>query len=161
MNARTFEEKYIMKQYRITVNGKSYDVTVEELSGMRQSPSGAFGAGSASYSAPPANIQPTANVVSSANTATPTASEQGSSNGAKAAPANNGSILTIKAPMPGTVISFKVIVGQKVKRGDVLLLLEAMKMENEIVAPQDGTVVALRVPASAAVNTGDPLVDLA
>ncbi|HAL93522.1 MAG TPA: acetyl-CoA carboxylase biotin carboxyl carrier protein subunit, partial [Rectinema sp.] len=51
--------------------------------------------------------------------------------------------------------------GQKVKRGDVLLLLEAMKMENEIVAPQDGTVVALRVPASAAVNTGDPLVDLA
>ncbi|MEN6599382.1 MAG: biotin/lipoyl-containing protein, partial [Rectinema sp.] len=43
----------------------------------------------------------------------------------------------------------------------VLLLLEAMKMENEIVAPQDGTVVALRVPASAAVNTGDPLVDLA
>ena len=150
-----------MKQYRITVNGKSYDVTVEELSGMRQSPSGAFGAGSASYSAPPANIQPTANVVSSANTATPTASEQGSSNAAKAAPANNGSILTIKAPMPGTVISFKVIVGQKVKRGDVLLLLEAMKMENEIVAPQDGTVVALRVPASAAVNTGDPLVDLA
>jgi len=63
--------------------------------------------------------------------------------------------------MPGTVISFKVIAGQQVKRGDVLLLLEAMKMENEIVAPQDGTVVALRVPASASVNTGDPLVDLA
>lgn len=69
--------------------------------------------------------------------------------------------MTVKAPMPGTVISFKVVVGQQVKRGDVLLLLEAMKMENEIVAPQDGTVVALRVPASASVNTGDPLVDLA
>ena len=132
-----------MKQYRITVNGKSYDVTVEELSGMRQSPSGAFGAGSASYSAPPANIQPTANVVSSANTAAPTASEQGSSNAAKAAPANNGSILTIKAPMPGTVISFKVIVGQKVKRGDVLLLLEAMKMEHSLIAPFSGRVVEM------------------
>jgi biotin carboxyl carrier protein len=62
--------------------------------------------------------------------------------------------------MPGTVLSFKVSEGQRVKRGDVLLILEAMKMENDIVAPQDGTVVSLRVPASAAVNTGDPLVDM-
>ena len=62
--------------------------------------------------------------------------------------------------MPGTVMSFKVTVGQEVKRGDVLLILEAMKMENEIVAPQAGRVAALRVPVSASVNTGDPLVDL-
>jgi biotin carboxyl carrier protein len=67
----------------------------------------------------------------------------------------------VKAPMPGTVLSFKVSQGQTVKRGDVVLLLEAMKMENEIVAPVDGKVVALRVPAGAAVNTGDALVDLA
>jgi len=159
MNARIAKEKYIMKQYRITVNGKSYDVTVEELSGVRQSTGSGFGAAPASYSTNPANIQSVANAASSASVAT--ASGQGSSNTANAAPANNGSVLTVKAPMPGTVIAFKVIVGQKVKRGDVLLLLEAMKMENEIVAPQDGTVVALRVPASAAVNTGDPLVDLA
>ena len=63
--------------------------------------------------------------------------------------------------MPGTVMSFKVTVGQDVKRGDVLLILEAMKMENEIVAPQAGKVAALRVPVSASVNTGDALVDLA
>jgi len=63
--------------------------------------------------------------------------------------------------MPGTVIAFKVDIGQKVKKGDVLLLLEAMKMENEIVAPKDGTVAGLRVAAGASVNTNDPLVDLA
>jgi biotin carboxyl carrier protein len=63
--------------------------------------------------------------------------------------------------MPGTVLSFKVELGQDVKRGDVLLILEAMKMENEIVANQAGKVVALRVPAGSSVNTGDPLVDLA
>jgi biotin carboxyl carrier protein len=62
--------------------------------------------------------------------------------------------------MPGTVMSFKVAAGQSVNRGDVLLILEAMKMENEIVAPQAGKVAALRVPVSASVNTGDPLVDL-
>ncbi len=129
-----------MKHYRITVNGKSYDVTVEELGASRYAPaaSGASTPAPAPDAAPqPAQAQPAA------------------------IPANGGSILTVKAPMPGTVIAFKVIVGQQVKRGDVLLLLEAMKMENEIVAPQDGTVVALRVPASAAVNTGDALVDLA
>jgi len=58
-------------------------------------------------------------------------------------------------------MSFKVAVGQTVKRGDVLLILEAMKMENEIVAPQDGKVASLRVSVSSSVNTGDPLVDLA
>jgi biotin carboxyl carrier protein len=132
-----------MKQYRITVNGKSYDVTVEELGAARSAPVN-------SVAATPAVTPSPAPAVAPASTQT-----------AAAAPANGGSIVTIKAPMPGTVIAFKVIVGQQVKRGDVLLLLEAMKMENEIVAPQDGTIAALRVPASAAVNTGDALVDLA
>lgn len=126
-----------MKKYRITVNGKSYDVTVEELNGAKAAP---VAAAVAATSAAP--VQPVE---------TPQAT----------APASGEASITVKAPMPGTVLSFKVIVGQQVKRGDVLLLLEAMKMENEIVAPQDGTVVALRVPASASVNTGDPLVDLA
>jgi glutaconyl-CoA decarboxylase len=63
--------------------------------------------------------------------------------------------------MPGTVLSLKVSAGQAVKRGDVLLILEAMKMENEISAPADGTVAAIRVQAGSTVNTGDPMVDLA
>lgn len=135
-----------MKHYRITVNGKSYDVTVEELGASRYAP--------ATAAAP---------VASGASTPAPApeAAPQPAPVEPAAVPANGGSTVTVKAPMPGTVIAFKVIVGQQVKRGDVLLLLEAMKMENEIVAPQDGTVVALRVPASAAVNTGDALVDLA
>jgi biotin carboxyl carrier protein len=137
-----------MKQYRITVNGKSYDVTVEELGAHRPAPV------SSGAPAPAPSAVPVA-------APAPESAPQPAPAQPAAAPANGGSIMTVKAPMPGTVIAFKVIVGQQVKRGDVLLLLEAMKMENEIVAPQDGTVAALRVPASAAVNTGDALVDLA
>jgi biotin carboxyl carrier protein len=62
--------------------------------------------------------------------------------------------------MPGVVMSFKVVAGQTVKKGDVVLILEAMKMENEIVSPQDGTVLTLHVPEGASVNTGDSLIDL-
>jgi biotin carboxyl carrier protein len=63
--------------------------------------------------------------------------------------------------MPGTLLSYKVAQGQAVKRGEVLLILEAMKMENEIVAPGDGVVAALCVSEGASVNTGDLLVELA
>lgn len=130
-----------MKQYRITVNGQSYDVMVEEVSAGTTAPTAA--------QAP----RPAA-----APAATPASAE---ASAAAAAVAPSAGALSVKAPMPGTVMAFKVTKGQAVKRGDVLLILEAMKMENEIVAPQDGTVVALRVPVSASVNTGDPLVDLA
>lgn len=128
-----------MKKYKITVNGKSYDVTVEEMNGVKSAPTPTVT--NAPAAVPVAPIQP-----EPAQTAASVSGEAS---------------VTVKSPMPGTVMSFKVNVGQQVKRGDVLLLLEAMKMENEIVAPQDGTVIALRVSASAAVNTGDPLVDLA
>lgn len=129
-----------MKQYKVTVNGQSYDVSVEELG------AGAFAA--PKPQAAPAPAAPAAPVVpAAAPSPAPSAS---SSAGA----------ISVKAPMPGTVMSFKVTVGQEVKRGDVLLILEAMKMENEIVAPQAGRVAALRVPVSASVNTNDPLVDL-
>jgi len=138
-----------MKHYRISVNGKSYEVTVEELSGAKSAPTISVAApvAQAAPAIPAAPVAPAAPVMAPSPSAAPAA--------------NGGSITTVKAPMPGTVIAFKVIEGQQVKRGDVLLLLEAMKMENEIVAPQNGTIVSLRVPASAAVNTGDPLVDLA
>ena len=128
-----------MKQYKVTVNGQSYDVSVEEV--------GAVGNPGAKPVIPAAQQPAPAQ-------AAPAAAP------APLAPAASLGSLSIKSPMPGTVMSFKVTVGQEVKRGDVLLILEAMKMENEIVAPQAGRVAALRVPGSASGNTGDPLVDL-
>ncbi len=75
-----------------------------------------------------------------------------------AAPAGNGE--PVKAPMPGNILDIKVSNGQNVKKGDVLVILEAMKMENEIKAPKDGTATVL-TSKGAAVNTGDVLVTLA
>ena len=74
-----------------------------------------------------------------------------------AAPANG---TKINAPMPGTILDVKVAQGAAVKKGDVLLILEAMKMENEILAPQDGTVAQVSVSKGASVNSGDVLVVL-
>jgi glutaconyl-CoA/methylmalonyl-CoA decarboxylase subunit gamma len=126
-----------MRKYRISVNGQAYDVMVEEV-----------GAGASSP-------QPLAAAVPTAAAPAPSAPSAGPSVSGPVAGA-----VTVKAPMPGTVMSFKVIQGQAVKRGDVVLILEAMKMGNEIVAPSDGTIAAIPVPQGAAVNTGDPLVDL-
>ncbi|MBQ3304831.1 MAG: biotin/lipoyl-binding protein, partial [Clostridia bacterium] len=66
----------------------------------------------------------------------------------------------VKAPMPGTGLDVKVSVGQAVKNGDTLLILEAMKMENEIAAPADGTVASINVSKGTAVNTGDLMISL-
>ncbi|HOZ72723.1 MAG TPA: biotin/lipoyl-binding protein, partial [Spirochaetales bacterium] len=96
----------MVKKYKVTVNGQSYDVGVEELGA------------SASYAAPVAQAPAAAAPVAPVPAAAP------------AAPAPAGAT-TVKAPMPGTVLSIKVAAGQAVKRGDVLLILEAMKMENE------------------------------
>ncbi|HUW69045.1 MAG TPA: biotin/lipoyl-containing protein [bacterium] len=127
-----------MKNYRVTVNGQSYDVAVEE-------------AGSVANVAQPAPAaQPAPIPQPVVQAAAPVAAVSAPSGAA-----------TIKAPMPGTVLSLKVSPGQSVKRGDVLLILEAMKMENEISAPSDGVVAAIRVQAGSTVNTGDPMVDLA
>ncbi len=128
-----------MKRYKITVNGQFYDVAVEELSGGASAPVPAPRPAAAAAPAPSAAPAPA-----------PSA----------AGPSVAGAT-TVKAPMPGTVMAFKVTQGQAVKQGDVLLILEAMKMENEIVAPAAGTVASLRVAQGAAVNTGDALVDLA
>lgn len=127
----------MVKKYKVTVNGQSYDVGVEEISA------------SASYAAPAATVAaaPVAPVPAAPAPAV--------------APAASAGANTVKAPMPGTVLSIKVAAGQAVKRGDVLLILEAMKMENEISAPADGVVAGIRVQAGSTVNTGDPMVDLA
>ena len=119
-----------MKSYTITVNGTAYEVTVEEN-----------GAGAAS-STP----------VASAPAAAPK----------KAAPVASGKAGAIKvnSPMPGKILNVKQNVGVSVKKGDVILLLEAMKMENEIVAPQDGTIASINVAVGDSVEAGDVLATL-
>ena len=76
----------------------------------------------------------------------------------KAAAPVAASAATVSAPMPGKILDVKVKAGQAVKRGEVLLILEAMKMQNEIMAPADGTVADVRVSAGQAVNTGDVMI---
>lgn len=138
-----------MKQYKVTVNGQSYDVTLEEVGAPAYSTSRP-----APAPAPVQHVAPAA-----APVAAPAAAPAPVAPAPSAAPAAGS--FSVKSPMPGTVLSFKVAAGQDVKRGDVLLILEAMKMENEIVAPQAGKIASLRVAVGASVNTGEPLIDLA
>ena len=79
---------------------------------------------------------------------------------APAAPAGAAGAVSVKAPMPGNILDVKVAAGASVKAGDVLVILEAMKMENEIVAPQDGTVASVNVHKGDTVNSGDVLVSM-
>jgi glutaconyl-CoA/methylmalonyl-CoA decarboxylase subunit gamma len=127
-----------MKNYKIYVNGQAYDVSVEEVGGAAASVSA-----SARATAPAASIP-------AAPAPSPVAAPVSGPAGAAC----------VKAPMPGTILNVKVAVGSIVKRGDVLLILEAMKMENEICAASDGKVTAVRVQAGKSVNTGDPLIDI-
>lgn len=127
-----------MKYYNITVNGVAYSVSVEETV-----------AGAAPVAAPVA-AAPAAPVAPAAPAA-PAAAPK--------APAAAGAV-TVKAPMPGTILDVKVKPGTAVKAGDILVILEAMKMENEIVAPQDGTVAAINVNKGDTVNSGDVLVSM-
>ena len=123
-----------MKYYNITVNGVAYSVSVEETA-----------AGAAPVAAAPAAPKAPA-----APAAAPKA----------AAPAAAAGAVSVKAPMPGNILDVKVKAGDSVKAGDVLAILEAMKMENEIVAPQDGTVASVNVNKGDTVNSGDVLVSM-
>lgn len=125
-----------MKSYTITVNGSVYDVTVEEKEG------GAF---SSAPAAAPAPAAPKAAPAPSAP---------------KAAPSGKAGSVEVTAPMPGKILAVKANAGQAVKKGEVILLLEAMKMENEVVAPQDGTIASVNVDSGAMVESGDVLATL-
>ncbi|MCM8900856.1 biotin/lipoyl-binding protein [Caldicoprobacter algeriensis] len=142
-----------MRKFIITVNGKSYEVEVEELT--VQTGSAAVQLAPVTPAAPAS--QPAAQLAPQAAAAPKQekAAEQKSS----AQPIPSGAEL-VKAPMPGTILDVKVNVGDEVKRGQVLLILEAMKMENEIMAPRDGKVVSIQVSKGASVNAEDVLVAL-
>ena len=127
-----------MKNYTITVNGNVYEVTVEE---------GFTGAASAPKAAAPAP--------KAAPAAAPKAAPAPA-----AAPAGAQGSVVVTAPMPGKILGVKASAGQAVKRGQVLLILEAMKMENEIVAPQDGTVATINVAVGDSVEPGATLATL-
>ena len=121
-----------MKKYNITVNGVTYEVVVEEVGSSHTAPV---------YSAP---------VVAAATSTAPKKSVANTADGAN----------KVIAPMPGTILDVKVAVGQSVKKGDVVCVLEAMKMENDIPAPCDGVVSSVNVQKGATVAANDVIISL-
>lgn len=136
-----------MKNYTITVNGNVYEVTVEE---------------GLTTGAPAAAKMPSVPAPSAPAAPAPSAPKAAPAPAAPVKAANVGSEgdLKVAAPMPGKILGLKVNPGQAVKRGDVLVLLEAMKMENEIVAPSDGTVASVNVAIGDSVEAGATLATL-
>lgn len=116
-----------MKKYNVTVNGTAYEVTLEavDASEVKAAPAPAVAPA-------PAATAPAA---------------------APAAPVSGGKE-TVSSPMPGNILAVNVTNGAAVKKGDVLMILEAMKMENEIMSPCDGTILSVNVTKGATVETG-------
>ncbi|MEG1547776.1 MAG: biotin/lipoyl-containing protein [Clostridia bacterium] len=119
-----------MRKFVVNVNGSSYEIEVEEINGAAASNAAPVVAAPQTQAAPAAPAAPAA--------------------------ANVGQT-AIKAPMPGNILDVRVKAGDNVKAGQILLILEAMKMENEIMAPKDGKVVAVNATKGATVNSGDTL----
>lgn len=126
-------------KYIVTLNGKNYEVNVEETEAIIESVT----------DVPVAVAAPVAPVAAAPAAEAPAA--------APAAPVAVGEGEKVLAPMPGNILAVNVSAGQAVKKGDVLFILEAMKMENEIVAPADGTVKQILVQKGNTVDTDEVL----
>lgn len=127
-----------MRRFKINVNGKSYDVAVEEIDASASAP---VVMTSPAPSPAPVATEPTEPVKAAEPVVSATVAE-----GQK-----------IEAPMPGTILEVKVNVGDKVNEGDVLFVLEAMKLENELLAPCTGTIASINTSKGSVVNSGDIL----
>ena len=129
-------------KYKVTLNGRTYEVEVEAGKAMLLDEYEAI-APSAPVAAPVAAAPAAAAPAPAAAPATPAVTGAGDA---------------VKAPMPGTILKVNVQNGQAVKEGDVLVVLEAMKMENEILAPKAGTITQVLVSKGSTVDTGAPMV---
>ena len=128
-------------KYKITLNGRTYEVEVEAGKAMLLNE---YEAIAPAAPAAPAAAPVAAPAAEAAPTAVPAAV--------------TGAGEAVNAPMPGTILKVNVTQGQAVKEGDVLCVLEAMKMENDIIAPKSGTVTQVVTAKGASVSSGDPLV---
>ena len=132
-----------MRKFQVTVNGNTYEVEVEELGGN-------FVAPTPVASAPVATVAAPIPVAAPKVAATPT----------PAPVAVSANATKIVAPMPGKIVDVKVAVGQTIKEGDLVAILEAMKMENEIFAPKGGTIASINVNQGAMVESNDIIVTI-
>ena len=132
-------------KYKVTLNGKTYEVEVEQGKAVLLDEYEALAPAPAAAAVPAA-------APAAAPVAAPAAS---------AAPVNLEAGEAVNAPMPGNILRIDVAKGDTVKAGQVLVILEARKMENEIVAPKDGTVAQIVTSKGADVDTGSPLIVIA
>ncbi len=131
-------------KYKITLNDKVYEVEVEQGNAILLD----------EYTA----MAPAAAAAPAAPAAAPAAETAPAAAAPAAAPAGTGEL--IESPLPGSVFKIVVSPGQAVKKGDTLLIIEAMKMENELSAPRDGVVSSIVTSVGAMISTGDPLLYL-
>ena len=140
-------------KYTATLNGKQYEVELERIDAYEPMPR----YGEAPAAAPAPVAAPAAPAPAPAPAA-PAPAPAAPAPAPAAVPATGAT--TVEAPMPGKILNIKVSAGQAVKFGETVIVMEAMKMETEIVAPADGTVAQILVKAGDAVDTGAALVTL-